>query len=443
MTGARPAYVGGVAHRRAQRATLLRFAAGARCEEGFGYLTDDGELDPARPVELYITCRMTHVFGLGALADEPPAEGGPDTRTLRDLAAHGVAALLDGPLRDAEHGGWFAAVHDGQVSVSSKQAYAHAFVVLAASTALTAQIPRAGELLEAALQVQEGHFWDETEGLVVEEWDASWSTLDSYRGLNSCMHTVEAYLAAGAALEDRLWHDRAARIGSRVVDWARASSWRIPEHFDATWSPLLEHNREHPADQFRPYGATVGHGLEWARLLATIHTATSARDSVASLPGDDTAGGRDPDRTSDTGVPTLLEAAVALADRAVTDGWATDGADGFVYTTDWEGQPVVRERMHWVVTEAIATSTVLHWATGEARHAAELATWWSYADRHLIDEDGLSWRHELAPDNTPSARTWPGRPDVYHAYQAALMADTLGAPSFAAALVSPGRRGNL
>ena len=40
-------------------------------------------------------------------------------------------------------------------------------------------------------------------------------------------------------------------------------------------------------------------------------------------------------------------------------GWAADGSDGFVYTTDWEGRPVVQERMHWVLTEAIATSTVL------------------------------------------------------------------------------------
>ena len=110
------------------------------------------------------------------------------------------------------------------------------------------------------------------------------------------------------------------------------------------------------------------------------------------------------------------------------------GQDGFVYTTDWQGRPVVRERMHWVLAEAIATSTVLHWATGKARHAADLERWWAYADRFLVDQSGRSWRHELAPDNTPSAQTWPGRPDVYHAYQASLVAETLGAPSFASGL---------
>lgn len=406
---------GSRAYRHRQRRQLLRFAQSSRCPEGFGYLDDEGQIDPTRPVELYVTCRMTHVFALGALAGEDPTPGGPGREALMALASHGVESLLEGPLHDGEHGGWFAAVHDGLIVDRSKQAYAHAFVVLAASTARTAGVPRADELLEEALRVQEEKFWDEAEGLVVEEWDASWTVLDPYRGLNSCMHTVEAYLAAGAALDDPTWFRRAERICLRVAGWARDNSWRIPEHFDAAWQPVLEHNRDEPAHPFRPYGATVGHGLEWARLMAMVHT---------------------------VGHPTtigLLEAAVRLADRAVADGWAVDGHDGFVYTTDWQGRPVVRARMHWVLAEAVATSTVLHWATGESRHAVDAERWWNFADVHLVDHEAGSWRHELAPDNTPAATTWPGRPDTYHAYQACLVADTLGAASFATGVERWGR----
>ena len=403
-----PVTPGGRDYRRARRTELLRFAQGSRVPEGFGYLDDDGAVDPGRPVELYVTCRMTHVFALGLMAGDPPAPGGPRSGELADLAAHGVAVLLDGPLRDAEHGGWFAAVRGEAVETATKQAYAHAFVVLAASTARTAGIPRADELLEAALAVHEQRFWDEEQGMVVEEWDASWSELDPYRGINSAMHTVEAYLAAWAAGAGPRWRERALRIAGRVVAWAGERSWRIPEHFDADWTPLPEHNEDRPADPFRPYGATVGHGLEWARLLVTLATTGERTDG------------------------TLLDAAVHLADRAVADGWAADGSDGFVYTTDWEGRPVVQERMHWVLTEAIATSTVLHWVTGEARHAVDLERWWRYADRYLVDADGRSWRHELDQHNRPSARTWPGRPDAYHAYQASLVAEVPGAASFAA-----------
>jgi sulfoquinovose isomerase len=397
-----------------QRADLLRFAAGSRHDLGFGYLDDTGVVDRSRPVELWITCRMTHVFSLGVLADEPPLPGGPDRATLAAVAEHGITSLR-GALRDHEHGGWYAAVGpDGPVD-DAKQAYGHAFVVLAATSGVAAGVPGAAELLDQALSVQDRHFWDDKTGLVVEEWDAAWTQLDTYRGVNANMHTVEAYLAAGDVTGDTSWHRRAGRIAATVAGWARANDWRIPEHFDADWHPLLEHHRDKPADPFRPYGATVGHGLEWARLLVAVD---------ASL-GDDAPEG-------------LVDAAIALHNRAVADGWAADGADGFVYTTDWSGRPVVRARMHWVLAEAVSTATVLQRVTGDTRYAADAARWWAYADLHLMDHQHGSWHHELDPSNHPAADTWPGKPDVYHAYQAALLPSLPVTPSFAAALAAMG-----
>ena len=94
--------------------------------------------------------------------------------------------------------------------------------------------------------------------------------LDDYRGINANMHTVEAYLAVGDVTGDPRWHARAGRIAERVVGFARENHWRIPEHFDAAWTPLPDYNLDVPAHPFRPYGATVGHGLEWARLLVAV-----------------------------------------------------------------------------------------------------------------------------------------------------------------------------
>ncbi|WNB86257.1 AGE family epimerase/isomerase [Cellulomonas sp. ATA003] len=395
----------------AQRADLLRFARGSRHDLGFGWLDEAGELDPSRPVELWITCRMTHVFALGLLADEPPAPGGPDRAALRALVEHGVAALR-GPLRDAEHGGWYAAVGADGPTDPTKQAYGHSFVVLAATSAVVAGVDGARELLTEALAVQDARFWDERAGLVVEEWDRTWTTLDGYRGINANMHTVEAYLAAGDVTGDSIWHRRAGRIAGTVEGWARDNDWRIPEHFDADWNPLLEHHHDQPAHPFRPYGATVGHGLEWARLLVAVDA------TLAEPPAD------------------LVEAAVSLYDRAVGDGWAADGADGFVYTTDWSGRPVVRARMHWVLAEAVSTADVLLRTTGGGRFADDAARWWAYADRSLVDHERGSWHHELDASNTPSAETWPGKPDVYHAYQAALLPRLPVTPSFATALAA-------
>lgn len=402
---------GDPAYRAAQRADLLRFAAGARHEAGFGYLDENGRITPERPVELWISCRMTHVFAMGLLAGEEPAEGGPDTAQLRELAQHGVDALLDGPLRDKDNGGWFAGVNPDGSLLSTKMAYAHAFVILAATSAKVAGLERADELLELALATQSERFWDEEPGLSVEEWDATWSELSEYRGVNSNMHTVECYLAAGDVTGDESWHRRAGRIAATVAGWARGNHWRIPEHFTSDWEPMLEFHADEPAHPFQPYGATVGHGLEWARLLVQVHESLGAEAPEG-----------------------LVEAAVALTERAIADGWHADGADGFVYTTDWAGTPVVGARMHWVLCEAINTSEVLRRATGDESHAADVQRWWDYADRYLIDHERGSWHHELGITNEVQFDTWPGKPDAYHAYQCAWMQDLPTIPSYASAI---------
>jgi mannose/cellobiose epimerase-like protein (N-acyl-D-glucosamine 2-epimerase family) len=94
--------------------------------------------------------------------------------------------------------------------------------------------------------------------------------------------------------------------------------------------------------------------------------------------------------------------------------------------------------MHWVVAEAVNTADVLHRVTGEERYADERARWWAYVDRYLVDRVHGSWHHELDPTNRPSAQVWRGKPDVYHAYQAALLPSLPIVPSFATALARRG-----
>ncbi len=317
---------------------LLEFGRASRHPDGgFAWLDDAGTPELDRPVELWITCRMTHVYSLAHLMGRPYAGA---------LADHGVAALT-GRFRDQVNGGWYAKVGaDGPVT-TGKTAYEHAFVVLAGASATAAGRPGGRELLDEALRVLDEHFWDETQGMVVEEWDESFSSLDGYRGVNANMHSVEALLSAADVLDDDALRARAQRILTRVVhDFARGNQWRIPEHFDEHWTPVLDYNVDEPAHPFRPYGATIGHWLEWARLALHL------RAGLGDLAPD-----------------WLLGDAVELFDASVREGWAVDGADGFVYTVDWSGQPVVRERMHWVAAEATATAAALHAATGDPAYA--------------------------------------------------------------------------
>ncbi len=359
---------------------------------GVGYLDDHGRVDPSQGVQTYVTARMAHVYCLGAMS------GIPGCVPVADAALTGLL----GRLVDTEAGGWYHGLcSDGSPDLGEgKSCYDHAFVMLAGATAVAAGRPMGQELLDRATTVFAEHFWDEDEGLVIDMWDRGFCVADSYRGLNATMHSLEAMLSVASVLEGEAaqqWLDRAERVTRFVAELADEHDWRLPEHFGPGWTPQLDLNRDRPDDQFKPYGATPGHGLEWSRLL--VHT-------EAALGGDDTE---------------LLSAAMRLFDRAVADGWDVDGAPGFVYTTDWDGQPVVRERMHWIVAEAINAAAALYRRTGEPTYAEWYATWWDYASQFLMDRAGGSWWHELDPSNQPASDVWPGKPDLYHAVQATLV----------------------
>ena len=384
-----------------QAAALLAFGSRARLAGGgFGWLDDRGRVDQAQPVQTWITARMTYVHALAAL------QGVPGSAALVD---HGITALR-GILHDDRYGGWFPA-QPGDGSTMDKRAYDTAFVLLAASAALAAGRPGAQELFVAAADVINRHFWCDTAGLVLDVRSRDWTEAEDYRGANANMHMVEAFLAAGDVTGERHWHERALGIARRLVHGtAREYRWRLPEHFDVGWHPLPEYNRDRPADPFRPPGATIGHGLEWSRLLAHLHL------TLADPP------------------EWLRTDALAYYRASVADGWAVDGADGFVYTVDFDGTPIVRQRMHWVVAEAIGAAAVIGQVLDEPGFGTDLQRWWAYADRSLIDHLHGSWHHELDPGNRSSAQTWSGKPDIYHAYQAAILTGTPAAGTLIAGL---------
>ena len=96
--------------------------------------------------------------------------------------------------------------------------------------------------------------------------------------------------------------------------------------------------------------------------------------------------------------------------------------------------PVVHTRMHWVAAEAIGAAAALHRVSGEQRYADDYARWWDYADEFLIDREQGSWHHELDASNVPSREVWPGKPDLYHAFQATLLPLLPLAPGLAVAV---------
>lgn len=354
------------------------------------YLGDDGTPWTDRPRETWITSRMAHVYSIGSMM------GIAGCKELAEAAIKG----LSGELQDKENGGWYAGLTSDGGILPNKQCYAHAFVILASTSAKLAGVKGAEELLKKALEVYDKYFWNEEEGLSVDTWNTEFTELDGYRGINANMHTVEAFLAAADALNEEKYRIRAGRIIDRVIDWAKDNNYRIPEHFTSDWQPDLEKNKEKPDDPFKPYGATPGHGIEWARLITQWALSSDLNMRLERK---------------------YIEEACCLYERAVADAWNADGAPGIVYTTDWEGKPVVHDRMHWTLAEAINTSAVLYRVTGDKKYADDYAGFMQYLDETVLDHKTGSWFHQLDENNKLKNTVWPGKSDLYHAFQAMLI----------------------
>lgn len=359
---------------------MLDFAQGGVVDGGgFAMLDERGMPLPGRRPLLFLTARMVHAASVGVL------RGIPGSQRLLD---HGMASLT-GFFADPQHGGWWS--DPGEGPTQRKMTYDHVHVGLAASSAAAAGRPDADALLAQVTAIVDTHLWDETTGTLRESFAADWSDEEAYRGANANMHGTEAFLAIGDVTGDAVWHQRALRIADRIINrGARELDWLVPEHFDTNWVIDSDYNRDDPDHPFRPYGATYGHLLEWARFLLNL----DASPAVG-------------------GQPWLREAAVALTESALDRGWAADGNPGIVYTVDWERRPVSVLRMHWPVCEGIQVTAALAQLTDDAHWHEWYSRLWEHAREYFIDDNG-QWRNELDAQLRPSETVWPGRPDVYH-----------------------------
>lgn len=349
---------------------------------GFHAQDMDGAPIPGQPRELHATTRMVHGFALGQIAGLPGADR---------MVDHGMRALLD-LHRDPDHGGFvWSFAPGGAVADGRKLAYGHAFVLLAASSALRAGHPDAPRLLAEIREVIEARFWDHATQRMREEFARHWSPISTYRGMNANMHMAEALLAAAEATGDSAFSDRARGIFDFFIGEVGAThGWRLPEHFTETWQvdPGYEGN-----PMFRPAGTTPGHSFELSRLCLQLWDLGGRQDAQ------------------------LRDWARSLYDRALADGWDADRG-GFLYTVDADGQPLRRSRYWWPVTEAIGAAAAMLKA-GEDR-ADDYRRFWQAADRLFIDKTRGGWFPEIDDSDRPDNRQFTGKPDIYHSIQACL-----------------------
>ncbi len=334
------------------------------------------------PHEIHATSRMVHCFAIARLMGRPGAWAFID---------HGVTYLWN-KHRDPVNGGYFWGVGEAGPTDDRKQAYGHAFVLLAASSAKAVGHPDADRLLGDVSEVIATRFWDKARGASREEFSRAWQPISDYRGQNSNMHLTEALMAAFEATRDNSYLVMAESIAALIIErHAAAAGWRVAEHFREDW----EVDRDYAGgDIFRPYGTTPGHSLEWTRLLLQLWE----------------LGGRRLD--------WLRAAAASLFDRATADGW--NGRDGgFHYTLDWAGKPRLRNRLWWPCAEGIGAAAFLNAIDGAPRYEEWYRRIWDFAANNFIDTENGGWRPEaVSPGINP---LFQGKPDLYHALQACLI----------------------
>lgn len=361
-------------------------AASINPKGGFFELDDKGQ--PIRPDnavrQIHVTTRMIHCAVIGSLIGRPGAG---------EIVDHGMRYLWE-KHRDQKHGGYVWSLDDEGHVDGAKQAYGHAFVLLAASSAKLVGHPLADRVIEDITEVLTARFWDEKAGAVREEFANDWGQISTYRGQNSNMHLTEALMAAYEATGRQDYLRKATRIADRIIHRnAMQLDYRVAEHFHEDWTLDKDYLG---SEMFRPSGTTPGHALEWSRLLFQLFVLGRKEHSW------------------------MTEGARGLFRQAIELGWdKTHG--GFFYTLDWNNQPIMREKLWWPVAEAIGAAAFIGAYDHEDYYQFWYRRFWDFAENHLIDHERGGWHSELAEDLTPGARLFVGKPDLYHALQACLI----------------------
>ena len=334
---------------------------------------------------IHTTTRMVHCMAIGHLLGRPGCD---------DLLDHGMNYLWEHH-RDKKHGGYFWQVdNDGPCGEPTKQAYGHAFVLLAASSAKFAGHPLADAMIADVTEVINTRFWEEQHGAVAEEFETDWTPVPGYRGQNCNMHMTEALMEAYEVTGDVEYLTKAKRIAELIIKkHAVACEYRVAEHFTEDWKVDYNYSGN---EMFRPSGTTPGHWLEWTRLLLQLYTLTGRSHEW------------------------MPKAARELFVSAFKFGWDFEKR-GMFYTLDWNNQPKNRAKLWWPHAEGIGATHFLTAHFGEDMHMYAYRKQWSFIANHLLDHENGGWHEELSEDLVPQATLFPGKSDIYHALQACLI----------------------
>jgi mannose/cellobiose epimerase-like protein (N-acyl-D-glucosamine 2-epimerase family) len=278
---------------------------------------------------------------------------------------------------------------DGVVLDETRDAYDHAFVLLA----MAAYFRATGEAeaiatAEATYRFLETELSDPRHGGFAEELPVG----KLPRRQNPHMHLLEATLALYAATRSEVWLGRSRSLvelfKARFVD---VETGALIEYFAEDWSP---------APGARGSWREPGHQFEWVWLL--FEYCRHTRDESV-LPY--------ADRLFQFGTRFGLDHEGALR------GAAFDGVDA-------AGHLVADTKLFWPQTEYVKACVARAEWLSDATAREAVRTHLELIARFFLRSDGASWHNQLARDGTPIPTPTPSRV-LYHLFLAIAEADRL------------------
>ncbi|MTW87074.1 AGE family epimerase/isomerase [Virgibacillus dakarensis] len=332
-----------------------------------GYINcflDDGTICDKKTKHLVGQSRFIYIFSIAAMIS--------DSSCYKQMAEWGLK-FLQHHQRDPKNGGYYWVLKGLKVEDSSKQAYGHAFVLIAAATAYKAGISYAGGIIAEVYDILERHFWREQDGLYVDEISRDWQTVSSYRGQNANMHLCEAMLTAYEATGEARYLQRAYRIAYSVIfKLLPQSGYLIWEHYDEDWKIDWNYNKGNTKDEFRPYGYIFGHSIEWSKLLQRLEKHLYE--------------------------PWMFPHAKMLFDQAVRKGIDYKNG-GIFYSMAPAGEIIDSDKVYWVIAEAIGASALFAAKTDDPTYWEFYDQIFAYSWEFLIDQKRGGWYQMLNRNN--------------------------------------------
>lgn len=352
-------------------------------EENGGYFhcfMDDGAICDTLNKPLVGIARFIHNFSIGTLLGGPPE--------WKQAAEHGLR-FLDRYFRDSVNGGYYWHLKGRSADDPGKNAYGHAFVLLAVSTAVKAGIAGIRPWIEDIYYVLENGFWDGVHGLYIEERSADWQNVSPYRGQNPNMHLCEAMIAAFEATGCPKYLERARSLAYTVtVRLASQTGGMIWEQYDQNWAPDWAYHEEYAGNEFRLYGFIPGHSIEWSKLLIKLSVYCSESWIIQRA-------------------YNLYHGGLAAAEDSAYGG--------LLFSILPNGRIVDADKRYWVMAEAIGASALLASVSGHLFYLQKYQSLFTYCDHYFIDHKYGGWYNLLNRENqrTSPIKSPPPKAD-YH-----------------------------